>query len=134
MRRVHRGSSGPFNAWHCPGFRIETGLESAFRRLAPSIEARVVHIMRRGIRADGIVIVAHVDENMRMVEGRQSADAHEFLGADRHLWNARLIVEMRRAMGGHDLSKSRKEYRSQHKPLCGVWVAPGRQSRGGPAP
>src|SRR5580692_1442874 len=108
MRRVHRGSSGAFNRGLCSGFRIETGLESAFRRFAPSIEMRVINIMRRAIGTDRVVIVAHVDENMRMVEGRQSADAHEFLGADPHVRNARLVVVMRRAMGGHDLSKSRR--------------------------
>ena len=85
MRRVHRGGSGSCNRWLCPGFRIETGLERAFWRFAASMEMRVVDIMRRAIGADGIVIVAHVDENMRMVEGWQSADAHKFLGADPHL-------------------------------------------------
>jgi hypothetical protein len=40
-----------------------------------------------------------------MVEGRQSPDAHEFLGADPHLRNARLVVKMRRPMCGHDLSR-----------------------------
>src|SRR5205807_5582984 len=104
---------------------IEIGLERAFWRFAASMEMRVVDIMRRAIGADGIVIVAHVDENMRMVEGWQSADAHEFLGADPHLRNARLVVVMRHAMGGHDRSKLRRGKRSQHKRPRGVWVGPG---------
>ncbi len=94
-------------AGFAPDSEFETGLERAFRRFAASMAMRVVDIMRRAIGADGIVIVAHVDENMRMVEGRQCADTHKFLGADPHLRNARLVVVMRRAMGGHDPSESR---------------------------
>src|ERR1700731_3470889 len=108
MRRVHPPPPGAFNRRLCPGFTIEPGVESAFRRFAASIETCVINIMRRAIGTDRVVAVAHVDENMRMVEGRQCADAHEFLGADPHVRNARLVVEMRRAMGGHDLSKSRR--------------------------
>src|SRR5256885_13014666 len=100
MRRVHRGRSGAFNRRLYPGFKIETGLESAFWRFATPAQMRVINIMRRAIGTDRVVVVAHVDENMRMVERRQSADAHEFLGADPHVRNARLVVEMRRAMGG----------------------------------
>jgi hypothetical protein len=84
------------NRW--PGW-----LKNTFRRVAASVERFIIGEMRRAIRADRVIVLAHVDENMRMVEGRQSADAHEFLGADPHLRNARLVVEMRRAMGGHFL-------------------------------
>jgi hypothetical protein len=58
--------------------------------------------MGRAIGADRFIIVAHIDKNMRMIEGWQSADAHEFLGADAKLCDTRLIVEMRRDMSGHD--------------------------------
>ena len=56
---------------------------------------------RRAIGADALVRRAHVDVNMRMIEGRQRADAHEFLRADAHRRDAGLIVEMGRGMFGH---------------------------------
>jgi hypothetical protein len=45
---------------------------------------------------------------MRMIEGRQSADAHEFLGADPKLRDAWLVVKMRRDMSGHDDVRERR--------------------------
>jgi hypothetical protein len=58
--------------------------------------------MGRAIGTDRILIIAHVDEDMRMIERRQGTDAHEFLGANAHLRDTRLIVEMRRSVVGHD--------------------------------
>jgi hypothetical protein len=66
------------------------------------MEARVINIMGRAIGADRVVVVAHVDENMRMVERGQCADAHEFLDANPHLRNAWLVMEMRRGGCDHD--------------------------------
>ena|ERR1700730_3597697 len=82
--------------------RFGARLEHAFRRLAPTMETRVVNIVGRAIGADRVLVVAHVDENMRMIERWLRADAHEFLGADPHLRNAWLVVEMRRGVCGHD--------------------------------
>ena len=60
-----------------------------------------MNVMRRAIGADGIVRVAHIDENMRMIERRQGAHAHEFLGADPDTRDAGLIVKMRGAVVCH---------------------------------
>jgi len=57
-------------------------------------EGRVETIERRAIRADELVVVAHVAEDMRVVERRQRADAHERLGADLDYGDAGVIVEM----------------------------------------
>lgn len=67
------------------------------------MQRRIKDIMRGAIRADGFVRITHVNEDMGMIEGRQRADAHEFLCADAHAGDAWLIVKMRRGMGGHDL-------------------------------
>ena len=40
----------------------------------PGIE----HVMGRAVGADDLVVLAHVDVDMRMIEGGQGADAHEF--------------------------------------------------------
>ena len=57
----------------------------------------------RAIGADRFGLVTHIDENMRMIEGRQRADAHEFLGPNAHDGHTRLVVEMGRGMFGHGL-------------------------------
>lgn len=58
-------------------------------------------VMRRAIRADRVIRVAHVDENMRMIEWGKGAHAHEFLRADPDTRDAGLIVEMRSAVVCH---------------------------------
>ncbi len=87
----------------------------------PPCRRRIVDVMRRAIGADRVIVLAHVDENMRMIERRQSADAHEFLGADPHVRNARLIVKMRSAVRGHELALVRK-MRRQHKRRMRAWI------------
>ena len=54
-----------------------------------------IDIMSRAIGADGFIVVADIDENMRMIKRRLRAHAHEFARADGNLRDARLIVEMR---------------------------------------
>ena len=46
------------------------------------LQRRIVAVKRRAVGADLLVVVAHVDEDMRMVEGNGCAGAHEFLDAD----------------------------------------------------
>lgn len=58
--------------------------------------------MGGAIRADGFGVVAHIYEDVRMIEWRQSADAHEFLGPDSHLREARLVVKMWCDVIGHN--------------------------------
>src|SRR5262249_33380876 len=78
--------------------------QCAFRRPRfIGLERRVVAIKRRTIRANVFAIVAHVAEDMRMIERRHGADAHEFLGADLYLGDANVIMEMRYDIIGHAL-------------------------------
>src|SRR6266436_10429889 len=77
-QRFHQGALG----WSC---RV-------------GIEARLVAEQGRAIWTNGFARIAHIDEDMRMVERRPFSHAHEFPGADldhRHAWS---IVEM-----GNDL-------------------------------
>jgi len=66
-----------------------------------AVKRGLVFKQGRAIGADSFRIVAHVDENMRMIEGRQRADAHEFLRAHTHERDTRLVVEMGRGMFSH---------------------------------
>src|SRR5947209_15336777 len=76
----------------------------AFRRdRLVGVELRIEAIERGAIRADELVVVAHVAEHMRMIEGRRRADAHEFLRADVDHRHARIVMEMRNDVLGHDV-------------------------------
>lgn len=46
------------------------------------------------IRADDLIVRAHIEIDMGMVERRQGADAHEFFYANFDLRNAIAIVEV----------------------------------------
>ena len=67
---------------------------------APRADERgIVTVERRAIRADDLVVAAHVEEHMGMVERRRRADAHEFARPDLDHRHAGVVVEM-----GNDLS------------------------------
>ena len=69
------------------------------RRASPGRRrAWVVFEQRRAIGADHLVVASHVDEDMRMVEGRPGADAHEFLRAHVNRRHAGIVLEMRGAL------------------------------------
>ena len=53
-----------------------------------------VAVKRRAIRANAFILVAHVDKDMRMIEGRIGADAHEFLHADFNRLVSAGVLEM----------------------------------------
>jgi hypothetical protein len=55
-----------------------------------------------------LVVVAHVDEHMRMVEGRPGADAHELVRADADALVAGIIGEMGDDGIGHGRILSRR--------------------------
>src|SRR5471032_3221285 len=67
------------------------------------IEHRVVTVERRAIRTDDLVVAAHVEKDMRVVERRLGAHAHEFARADFDLGQAGIIVEMGNDVVRHDL-------------------------------
>ena len=56
----------------------------------------------RAIRADDFFGIAHVEEDMRMVEGRMGTDALEFPGADFDDGHPGSIVKMRNDVIRHD--------------------------------
>src|SRR6266404_1383140 len=60
-----------------------------------------ITIQRRAIRADDLVVVAEIEEDMRVIERRIGAHAHEFLRADLDHRDAGIIVEVRDDMIGH---------------------------------
>src|SRR5215471_7809721 len=70
--------------------------QRAFRRPRfIGLERLIVAVKRRTIWANVFFVVAHIAKDMRMIERRHGADAHEFLGADLYFGNANIIMEMR---------------------------------------
>src|SRR5262249_38306792 len=87
------------------GFRLREG---AFRRTrSMGRQRRIEPVEGRAIRTYDLGIAAHVEEDVRVVEGRHGADAHELLGADFDHADAGIVMEMRDDVAGHDRSPSR---------------------------
>jgi len=85
MRRIHRSNRGGLSVRSLrlrQRFGIAAWLENTFGWFAASVQYLVINIMGRAIWADRVTVSAHIDENMRMVERRLCAGAHEFLDAD----------------------------------------------------
>ena len=57
-------------------------VEAARRSRLRRAETRIEPIDGRAVGADRLVLVAHVDEDVRVIERRQRADAHELAHAD----------------------------------------------------
>src|SRR5450631_3908563 len=90
MVREATGRSGDFIFQHAfgrPGF---AGFEVGGKT-----------IQRRAIGADDLVVVAKVEEDMRVVERRIGAHTHEFLRADLNDRNAGIVVKVWNDMIGH---------------------------------
>src|SRR3954467_14672953 len=77
-------------------------LEHAFRgpRFAGA-KVGGVTIERRAVRTDDLVVVAGIEEHMRMGERRIGAHAHELLRADLDHRDAGVVMEVRDDMVGH---------------------------------
>jgi len=66
------------------------------------LERWVVTEKGRAIGTDLFVVIAHVDENMRMIERNGSARAHEFLDTDFDHRVTVIVLEVRNSvMTGH---------------------------------
>ena len=77
-------------------------VQGAFRRpRGVRRQRRVVATERRAIRADVLGILAHVAIDVRVIERRHGADAHELLGADIDDRNAEVVMEVRNDCIGH---------------------------------
>ena len=81
------------------------------------LQRRIVAIERRAVGADLLVLVAHIDEDMRMIVGNRGAGAHEFLHADFDNAVSAVILEMGNIVTGHDDLRMRLA-------LSGMNVAP----------
>jgi len=68
------------------------------------IKCRVVSIERRAIRADDVLTLAHVEENMGMIVRWRRPDAHELPGTDLDHRHPRVVVEVGDDMFRHSNS------------------------------
>ena len=82
------------------------------------IEGGVVPEKGRAIGTDDLVRIAHVEEDVRVIERSDLALAHELLGADLDHRDARRVVEVRNDPVRHVL-----------RPLTGAATAVGRLRR-----
>lgn len=76
----------------------------ALLRLGAAMQGGVENESRRTIGTDGVSPASHVDEDMRVIEGRGRADAHEFPRSNADFRNAGTVVEMGNAVIGHRVS------------------------------
>ena len=58
-------------------------------------------VQRRAIGADDLVVIAKIQEDVRVIERRVGADAHEFLRADLDDGNTGIVVKVWDDMIGH---------------------------------
>ena len=84
-----------------PSGRHRLDEEMAGRQRIGAVQARIETVERRAIGADALVACAEIDIDMRVVEGRLGADAHEFLHADLDQRDAGIVVKMRDDVLGH---------------------------------
>lgn len=89
-RAVACAGSGGFS-------REKAARRDCFRRL----QGRIVAVEGRAIGTDFLVLVAHVDEDVRVVERDGSARAHEFLDADLDDPVPAVVLKMGDAVAGH---------------------------------
>lgn len=66
------------------------------------LQRRIVAIERRAVGADLLVLIAQIDEDVRMIIGNRSAGAHEFLHADFDDAMSAVVLEMGNIVAGHD--------------------------------
>src|SRR6186997_3333530 len=79
----------------------QAGIEAALRAGFAGAERGVEAEQRRAVRTDLFAVAAHVQEHMRMIEGRAGADAHEFLDANIDRRMTGIVLEMWYGVPGH---------------------------------
>ena len=67
----------------------------------PRAELFIVAVERRAVGADHLTIVAHVEEDVGMIEGRTCSDAHELANANADRPMSGGVVEVGRSGIGH---------------------------------
>lgn len=102
-RNDDRGCRSHGASTSCDASRRGRVSQCAFRgpRLE-EVEFGVVTIEGRAVGADDFLLAPHIQEDVRMVEGRQCADAHEALGADLDDGDAQIVMEMGNRVFCHD--------------------------------
>lgn len=65
------------------------------------LQRRIVAIERGTVGADLLVLVAHIDEDMRVIERNGCPRAHEFLDADLDHAVSAVVLEVRNCVAGH---------------------------------
>jgi len=85
-----------------PGASDRLGQGAGLGPRGMRVELGIVPVERRAVWADNFVVLAHVEEHVRMIERRSRADAHELAGADFDDGDARIVVKMWNDVVGHD--------------------------------
>lgn len=70
-------------------------------------ETRIVTIERRAIGADDLVLIAHVEEHVGVVERRPCPHAHEFARTDLDDRDAGVVLEVRNDVLRHNAAPFR---------------------------
>ena len=65
-------------------------------------EAGIVNVERRAVGAEDLAVGAHVEKDMRVVEGWAGAHALEFFDADEDFFRALVVGKVGDEMCGHD--------------------------------
>src|SRR5690349_16769857 len=91
-------------AW--PSRRAVDDVEAALRQRLGGLERCRVAIERRAVGADLLCVRAHVEEYMRMIEGRVGAHAHEFFHADLDHGISSIVLEVGNGSAGHGIFPS----------------------------
>src|SRR5215467_15786057 len=81
-----------------PGVRVH---QATRRFCCVERQAGVVNIKCRAVRTQDLIVCAHVEVDVGMIEGRPRAHALELLDADRDFFNAAVVGEMRDEGGCH---------------------------------
>lgn len=88
-------------------------MENAARRIGLlGLQRRIVTVKGGAVGTDLLIVVAHIDEDMRMIEGHGSAGAHEFLDADLDHAVSAIVLEVGNGMPGHVRLQMQYRYRA----------------------
>lgn len=75
--------------------------EAAFRIALVGLETRIIDVKRRAVRAEDLAVLAHVEIDVRMIEGRAGAHAIELPNTDEDTFGTRVVREVRCRYSSH---------------------------------
>jgi hypothetical protein len=76
-------------------------VKRAFGRVAASVQKSLINEKGRAIGTNDLILIAHVDEDVRMIERRQFAYTRELLSANPYPRNTWSIVKIGNAIRSH---------------------------------